>query len=342
MLAGGVLIASWSGTRTVIEWLTRKNVLDHPNERSSHSEPTPRGGGLAILAAVLPALIVVHFSIPGQNNSIITLVVLTAVLGLVSWVDDTRNLKPAVRLVAQISTVLLAILFSSINPIPALQFLPSVLQIAIIVLGWVWFINLFNFMDGIDGLAAVETISISAGAVLIGTFQGEPDAALILPGLILMAASLGFFIWNWAPAKIFLGDVGSVTLGFLLGWLLLIMAAKGFLAAAIILPLYFIVDATWTLFARIIRREKIWVAHSQHFYQRAVKRGLSHGRVTFAVFVLNALLIALAIASIKQPLPAFFLALFFVAGFIVYLKKVSLIKGRPLFRKPPIDRDPSP
>jgi len=342
MLAGGVLIASWSGTRTVIEWLTRKNVLDHPNDRSNHSEPTPRGGGLAILAAVLPALIVVHFSIPDPSNAIITLVVLTALLGLVSWIDDTKNLNPVIRLVAQISAVLLALLLSSISPIPALLFLPSLLQVTIIVLGWVWFINLFNFMDGIDGIAAVETISISAGVVLIGTLQGEPDAALILPGLILIAGSLGFLIWNVTPAKIFLGDVGSVTLGFLLGWLLLTVAAKGFFVAAIILPLFFIVDATWTLLRRITQREKIWDAHSQHFYQRAVKRGLSHGRVTFAVFVLNALLITLAIASIKQPLPAFFLALFFVVGFIVYLKKVSLTKGRPLFRKPPVDRDPGP
>jgi len=342
MLAAGVFIATWSGTRVVIDWLKRRDLLDHPNARSSHSAPTPRGGGLAMLAAILPALLVVSFSAQSPAMEWIGIILLCLVLAAVSWRDDSHGLSPLFRFSAHLIVVIIAALWTLAGPVPGLSMIPLPFQFALIVIGWVWFINLFNFMDGIDGMAGVETLSIGAGAVLIGTFKGAPDAALILPGLILIAAALAFLIWNWSPAAIFLGDVGSVTLGFLLGWLLIVIAAKGYLAAAIILPLYYLADASWTLVKRLIKREKIWHAHRQHFYQQAVARGISHNRVSFAVLMLNILLIALALASTERPLPAVFLAFLSVAGFFLYLKRMPLKPGRRLFRKPPIDNDPTP
>ena len=342
VLAAGVFIATWSGTRVVIDWLKRRQLLDHPNARSSHSAPTPRGGGLAMLAAILPALLVVSFSQQSPAVQWTGVIVLSLVLGAVSWRDDSHGLSPLFRFSAHLIVVIVAAFWTLPGPIPAFSVIPLPFQFALIVTGWVWFINLFNFMDGIDGIAGVETLSIAAGAVLIGTFKGSPDAALILPGLVLSAAALAFLIWNWSPAAVFLGDVGSVTLGFLLGWLLIVIAAKGDLAAAIILPLYYLTDATWTLFKRLIRREKIWHAHRQHFYQQAVARGISHNRVSFAVLMLNVLLVALAMASVERPLPALFLALLSVTGFLFYLKRMPLKPGRRLFRKPPIDDDPAP
>jgi len=120
-------------------------------------------------------------------------------------------------------------------------------------------------------------------------------------GLTLAAAALGFLVWNWPPAKIFLGDVGSVPLGFLLGWLLLKLAAGGDWAAALILPLYYLADATITLARRAIRGERVWRAHRQHYYQRAVQGGRSHARVSAGIGATNLMLVALAVLSLTQP-----------------------------------------
>ncbi len=163
---------------------------------------------------------------------------------------------------------------------------------------WVWFINLFNFMDGIDGLAGVEAACIGFGIALVPVAAALPDVFGTF-GIAIAAASLGFLIWNWHPAKIFLGDIGSVPLGFLLGWLLLWLAANGQWAAAVILPLYYLADATITLLRRGVRGEKVWQAHRQHFYQHAVRHGLDHDQVVRHVLFVDLVLVALAMAAAR-------------------------------------------
>ncbi|MEQ8194752.1 MAG: glycosyl transferase, partial [Rhodospirillales bacterium] len=150
-----------------------------------------------------------------------------------------------------------------------------------------------NFMDGIDGIAGVETASLGGGIVAV-VLLAATDPALAWIGVTLIAGALGFLWWNWHPAKIFLGDTGSVPLGFVLGWLLLTLAAEGQWAAAFILPLYYLADATLTLFRRALRGEKFWQAHREHFYQRAAQRGLGHAHVSLAILAGNVGLIALA------------------------------------------------
>jgi UDP-N-acetylmuramyl pentapeptide phosphotransferase/UDP-N-acetylglucosamine-1-phosphate transferase len=156
-------------------------------------------------------------------------------------------------------------------------------------------------MDGIDGITAVETISLALGFALLGQFI--PQSAL------LIAVSLGFLLWNWHPAKIFLGDSGSIPLGFLLGWLLLLLAGRGHWAAALILPAYYLADSTLTLLRRAVRGEKIWLAHRQHAYQRAVQAGARHDQVTLTILAANLLLIGAAWWSESQPWPALGLAM---------------------------------
>jgi len=161
---------------------------------------------------------------------------------------------------------------------------------------WLWFVNLFNFMDGIDGIAGVEASSLGIGLVLVGAMAAWPAVHFVLPAL-LAAATLGFLVWNWAPAKLFLGDVGSVPLGYLLGWLLLVAAMNGEWAPALILPLYYLADATITLLKRAARGAKVWRAHREHFYQRAVQGGASHSHVALQVLACNAALVALAVLA---------------------------------------------
>ena len=186
----------------------------------------------------------------------------------------------------------------------------------------VWFINLFNFMDGIDGIAGVEAVAVSAGCVLIGILY---PAAIVLPGftlyaLVIAAAAIGFLCWNWEPARVFLGDVGSVPMGYLLGVLLLVLAASGFWAAALILPAYYLADSGVTIVRRAIRGEKIWRPHASHYYQQAARRFGSHARVALAILYADAVLVALALyATQGNAILSLALAAGLVAALLYYL-----------------------
>src|SRR6266852_9200091 len=218
-------------------------------------------------------------------------------LAAISWIDDLRGLSPAMRLLTQLGTVGLGMI--ALMPAgPVFQgWLPAGLDALAAGLLWLWFINLFNFMDGIDGLAGSEAAAIAIGLVLFAGVGAGSDPGLAALAVTIVAAALGFLVWNWAPARIFLGDVGSVPLGYLLAFLLLDVAARGRWKIALILPLYFLADATVTLARRLARGEPVWRAHRQHFYQRAVQRGLGHSAVVRRVIAADLLLIACGWAS---------------------------------------------
>ncbi|MEQ8934822.1 MAG: glycosyltransferase family 4 protein, partial [Amphiplicatus sp.] len=277
LLALIVFILTWLATGAVLRIAKRRAMLAQPNERSSHTVPTPHGAGLALIPVLAASWIGIGFikaDLPFQ----IEIVVIAAIfLSLVSLWDDLKSLGIIVRLAAQTLAVIGALWAMPFRgPFFAGLLPPSIDLIAAGIL-WVWFINLFNFMDGIDGIAGVETASLGGGIVAV-VLLAATDPALAWIGVTLIAGALGFLWWNWHPAKIFLGDTGSVPLGFVLGWLLLTLAAEGQWAAAFILPLYYLADATLTLFRRALRGEKFWQAHREHFYQRAAQRGLGHAR----------------------------------------------------------------
>lgn len=305
VLAALTVAASWMVTRWVLAYLHRRAVLDHPNERSSHSAPTPRGGGIAILAVALPLVGLVYALHVPQAGAGATMVVLgcAAALGLVSWLDDLRGLPVLLRFAAHIAAVALALAAMDDRLLVFQGALPLALDRVAAALVWVWFINLYNFMDGIDGLAGVETISIGTGLfallALIGTSTGVDGVAMALAGLLTAAAAGGFLIHNWHPARVFMGDVGAIALGYLLGWFLLILAAWGYWTAALILPGYYLADATITLIRRALNGEAIWRPHATHFYQRAVKRGLSHARITRFIATGNLFLVLIAALSVQ-------------------------------------------
>ena len=299
-VASGILVG------LVRRELLRRDIMDRPNERSSHDTPTPRGGGIGLMAALLPAWIAgaVLFAPDPLTTADWLLPLAAAALAGVSWIDDLRDLGALPRLAAQFAAAIAGVLV-----LPGLVFqglFPPWLDATLAVIGWVWFVNLFNFMDGIDGISGVESISIAAGVVLTGAILSIIPGGMTAQALAVAAATAGFLAWNWHPAKIFLGDIGSVGLGYLLAWLLLALAAMGEWEAALILPLYYLADATITLLHRLARREKVWQAHREHYYQQAVQNGRSHARVSAAVATTNLALVALALAAAATPDGVFF------------------------------------
>ncbi len=297
-----VFLISLSATGLVLKYLIKKAILDHPNERSSHNVPTPRGGGIGLLIAIIPSLLITQYMAPAPLPGYEIALLSTLLLAGLSWLDDLKNLGPAIRFATQIFVVAVSVYFL---PDPAHGylggFLPLWIEKIILGLGWVWFINLFNFMDGIDGISGVEISAIGIGVALISLFI-PLSHEFTQAGLIFAAAALGFLKWNWHKARVFMGDVGSIPLGYLLGWILILMAAHGYVIVALLLALYYLSDATLTLLKRALRKEKIWQAHREHFYQQAVKSGLRHDQVALRVGLTNIVLIIAALLSIQTSL----------------------------------------
>ncbi len=326
--ASGILVA------LVRRELLRRDILDRPNERSSHDTPTPRGGGIGLLAALLPMWLVANLVLPGTTTAWADWLMPVGALLLagVSWIDDLKTLGPLPRLAAQFVAAIAAVLL-----LPGLVFqglVPAWLDTTLAVIGLVWFVNLFNFMDGIDGISAMETLGICAGLFLIGFLLSAAPTTLDALPLLIAGATAGFLIWNWHPAKIFLGDIGSVPLGFLLGWLLLALAARGEWEAALMLPLYYLADATLTLLRRLARGEKVWRAHREHYYQQAVQNGRSHARVSAAVGTTNLALIALSLAAAATPDGIFLTPLLLGAAAVIVVGLLSWMHWKPELRSP--------
>jgi UDP-N-acetylmuramyl pentapeptide phosphotransferase/UDP-N-acetylglucosamine-1-phosphate transferase len=275
-------------TRLLIPLLAHRQILDRPNERSSHRVPTPRGGGIAVIGSILLAWILLART-ESVQSAVFGIAFGAVLLAAVSWLDDLRGLSPVVRLAVQAAAVAIGIF---VLPGPrGLFFLVA------IGLTWIWWINLFNFMDGIDGLAGSEAAAIGAGLLLFATVGAGADPALPAIAAAVTGAAIGFLVWNWSPARIFLGDVGSVPLGYILGFLLLDVAVRGYWKIALILPLYFVADATITLARRLLRGERVWQAHREHFYQQAMRRGLGHAAVVKRVIAADLVLIGCSWAA---------------------------------------------
>ncbi|WP_028464404.1 MraY family glycosyltransferase [Nisaea denitrificans] len=290
--------ASLLGTRALITLLTRRAVIDVPNERSSHVVPKPRGGGIAVVTVMLVGWIG-WLALQGNLDvKSLLLAGLTAGLAVLSFIDDLKSLPARLRLLVQAAAVAAGLLVTVPDTGLSNGLIPVWIELPIAGFAWLWFVNLFNFMDGIDGITGIETISIGGGLLGLSVLGGI-GAFIQLPALAMVAAIAGFLVWNWQPSKIFIGDVASIPLGFFAGWMLLETGAasdgsSGW-AVVLLLPGYYLFDATFTLVKRGLRRENIFEAHRQHFYQQATQRGFSHAGACLAILALNIILITLAL-----------------------------------------------
>ena len=282
------------GLTTLSMPILRSYALARPNHRSSHKVPTPQGGGMFIVGAtVVLAGLAISWEAIFQDNAAVLACLLTAtvVLAVIGAIDDLRTLDALPRLVLQAAAVaaVVATLPAGFRIIDAL---PWWIERACIVIALLWFVNLVNFMDGIDWMTVAEIAPVTAALAIFGLVGALPrDATLI--ALALCGAIIGFAPFNRPVARLFLGDVGSLPIGLLVGWLLALLAADH-LVAALLLPLYYLADATITLLRRLMGGERITQAHRSHFYQRAMDRGMRVYTIVGRVFLTNIALAALA------------------------------------------------
>lgn len=268
-----------------------------PNARSSHREPTPQGGGIAVIAATVAATAFGLFSLGSAAAApLVTVFAAVLIMACVGAADDIRPLAVAPRLLLQALAVG-AVIYALPYDLRVLPFLPWWLERLLLLVGGLWFVNLVNFMDGIDWMTVAEIVPISGALVALGCLGALPRDGVAI-SLALGGAMLGFAYFNRPSAKLFLGDVGSLPIGLLIGWLLLLLAGAGNLAAALLLPLYYLADATLTLIRRLSMGERVWQAHRTHYYQRATDRGFSVTEIVVRVFVVNLGLAALAVATV--------------------------------------------
>ncbi|MGE6565643.1 MraY family glycosyltransferase [Pseudomonas hunanensis] len=285
-----VALLSFALTSLLRRYALKRNIIDVPNARSSHQVPTPRGGGIAIVAAFL--LVIPILAGQGLVSSPVAYALLGPGVGvaLIGFLDDHGHIAARWRLVGHFSAALLILL--CVGGFPNIEIFSSRVQLGWVgniigVLYLVWLLNLYNFMDGIDGLASLEAIFVSLGGTLLYCLTGRIGE--VWAPLMLAASSIGFLLWNFPPAKIFMGDAGSGFLGVALGVLSLSAGwidSQLFFGWLILLGV-FVVDATWTLFRRLLRGEKVYEAHRSHAYQFATRRYNSHLKVTLAILALN-------------------------------------------------------
>jgi UDP-N-acetylmuramyl pentapeptide phosphotransferase/UDP-N-acetylglucosamine-1-phosphate transferase len=309
--------------------LMLRHALAKPNARSTHRIPTPQGAGIAVIAATLIAAgVVIVFA--GPSNIKIPAIVFGATLfvAAVGFADDVHSIPVLPRLLLQAASVA-AIVFAAPESLRIVDALPLWLERGLVLVAGLWFVNLVNFMDGLDLMTVAEAVPVSAAIALLG-WLGEVPASTTITAAALCGALLGFTPFNRPVAKIFLGDVGSLPIGLLLGWCLLQLAWHQQLAACVLLPLYYLTDATVTLVRRMMKREPFWAAHRSHYYQRATDNGFTVWQVVREVFALNVVLAALAIASTRlQSSPLIALLLVAVGALAVVLVLYRFSRQKP-------------
>lgn len=311
MLTVSLGLFSFILTFIIKKLANRLSIIDIPNERSSHNVPTPRGGGLAIVITWYIGITVLFYFELIENHLYYALIC-GVLLAIISLIDDVINLKPMFRLFAQVVTAIGAFIF--LNGIDSIYIAGFEIDYWFIlypisILGIVWFINLFNFLDGIDAYASIEAVCVAIGLYI---FTGN------IVTVVLIVSVLGFLFWNWPKAKIFMGDVGSTQLGFILIVLGIYFHNENQfnIIQWLILTSPFWFDATFTLFRRWKNKERLSQAHKKHAYQRLVQSGFSHLRVDVYLIGVNIVLLGFVYSVLNFS--KFIILIFFLTILIMY------------------------
>lgn len=331
-VVAGALSASFLLTILIKRGAKGMGLIDVPNERSSHAMPMPRGGGIAIAVASLAAMGVLAALGIMPTHLFLAIAPGGVAVAAVGLIDDIKPLSARVRLFVHFMAAAWAVVcigpvgfFDHYGPdAPALRWLGY----AVSTVGVVWFLNMYNFMDGIDGIAASQAVFMSAGMALLGLFSGG-IAYIAAAAVVLGAASCGFLVWNWPPAKIFMGDVGSGYLGFAFAVLGLASGAHSVFGpwSCIILAGVFGVDATFTVVRRFARGELVTEAHRTHAFQILAQK-MGHRNVTFSVGLVNlAWVLPCALASVLWPQDAMWMTALALGPLV--LCAVVVGAGRP-------------
>ncbi|HUC48633.1 MAG TPA: glycosyltransferase family 4 protein [Xanthobacteraceae bacterium] len=312
--------------------LFRRYALARPNARSSHTVPTRQGGGIAVVGATIAVTVGMMYSASDEAGAVplallFTAVILVAIVGVIADIHPNYVVP---RFLLQAIAVALMI-FTLPDDLRVVPFLPWWVERALLLFGALWFVNLVNFMDGLDWMTAAEVVPVSAALAAIGFLDGLPAILppwAVVVSLALCGAMIGFAFFNRPVAKLFLGDVGSLPIGLMLAWLLILVAGSGNWVAALLLPLYYLADSTITLLRRAVNGEKVWQAHRSHFYQRATDRGLTVIQIVRRVFTVNLLLAALALATVLRPSRELDSGALIAGAILVAWLLVSFTRGR--------------
>ena len=302
--AGTAFLGSWIGVHYVGRLALRHRILDVPNERSSHSEPVPRGGGIAIVVTVLLGMVAWTVATGGASRRVVIAWIAGSILiAMVSAIDDLRSLPTLLRLLAH--TIAAAGVIAIAGPLVAIgQSDVALLHFAKggTVLTLVWIVgltNAFNFMDGIDGIAGGQAVVAASALAIAAARMHEPAVEML--GILIAAASAGFLLHNWSPAKIFMGDVGSAFLGYSLAAAALMgeQSRPELLMIAVASMWPFLFDSIFTFTRRLLKREEVWKAHRSHLYQRLVTTGLTHAQVSLLYIAMSSVAAALALLGMR-------------------------------------------
>ncbi|OTE95238.1 glycosyl transferase [Crenothrix sp. D3] len=281
------LLASVVLTGLLRRYALAASLLDIPNARSSHSLPTPRGGGVAIVIVFLSGIIALSLSGLWATSTLWAFLGAGAWVAVVGFIDDHQHIPARWRLLAHFIGAIWGLFWLGLPTLSLFGMNLTALGYVLAAFYLVWMLNLYNFMDGIDGLASIEAITVCLGGILLLAFGSSTADYYGL--ILLLMAVVGFLLWNFPPAKIFMGDAGSGFLGITLGLFSIQAAhhAPQFFYSWLILLGVFIVDATWTLIQRFLRGEKVYEAHRSHAYQFTSRQYASHKTVSLAVAAIN-------------------------------------------------------
>ncbi len=297
--------------------MTKLGIVDKPGDRRAHVKTTPRGGGFALVVIFYLLLPAFEYYNSGNFNKSVDILTIFTPISLVSLWDDISDIHIIIRLVIHILCSCLAVIWI-IHPYKILHNeLPLMIDFAIGSFALLSFLNIYNFLDGIDGITASESIHLSLTIIILCAIKGDiiPNIWLIITiTSIILGYSCGFILFNWHPAKIFAGDIGTITVGFLLGVCLLIVASSSdrLFASCVIASLYYIADGGMTILIRLVNGEKIWQPHLQHFFQKAVKKGMAHDQVVLKIIKCNIILMLLSVSALFYPITSIIIALFTV------------------------------
>lgn len=332
LMAGAIAFGAWWSVGRLIDFLVSSDIVDRPNHRTLHQGAVPRGGGLVIIAGLL--LTLAAAAIFGQRPTLFSgFGLLVFAWSALSWYDDRSDLSPRFRLLVQVGICLATIWalgwVSHVHSPGSFSLPLSYMGPILSVIGLVWMANLYNFMDGLDGLAASQTIVASVTMAFWFYMFGDMSLALIL--FSLASLTYGFLLWNWNPARVFMGDVGSIGLGAFFGLIFIFGVTRYDVSILSFFSLFavFIADSTSTIIMRALKQEKIWQAHRQHFYQRLATAGYSHAKIALSALVLMILCSLFATFGllyhdmIVVSIMAIIILLIAAAALVIFLEKRS-------------------
>lgn len=304
--------------RFLIKQLSLWGIVDKPGDRRAHTRVTPRGGGLFIVIIFTISFILFEYSSSNILRNSLKLIPIFLSIATISFLDDLKPINVFVRLIIHLCCTGLSV-FLFLWPAPLFHhILPLNIDLIIAVVLFTAFLNIYNFLDGLDGMTATESTHLSITILILCILQYDIIInvnMVIFTALILLSCSISFLIFNWHPASIFLGDVGSISLGFLLGLCLLLISASSIhlFISSIIAGLYYIADGGLTILLRLVNKEKIWEPHLKHFFQKAVKNGMGVQQIIKRVIICNFFLMLLAINALYYPIISLLLGIFVVS-----------------------------